>query len=136
MVSHLTIGSVGFTFVDSTGDSCVVNGQDLNNMKGEIGAKQAVTNLEGTLGDLATKDDITHDLVTDFDAAVKAIKVDAAVDADKLGGVAANQYALKSDIPTNHLTEITTTENGGLKVTNKNKIDIDDDIIFVLNANF
>lgn len=32
------------------------------------------------------------------------------------------------------LQEITTTENGGLKVTNKNKIDIDEDIIFILNC--
>lgn len=32
------------------------------------------------------------------------------------------------------LTEITTTANGGLKVTNKSKIDIDDDVTFVLDC--
>lgn len=35
-----------------------------------------------------------------------------------------------------HLTEITTTANNGLKVTNKNNIDIDEDVIFVLNCNW
>ncbi len=33
-----------------------------------------------------------------------------------------------------HLTEITTTANGGLKVTGKNQIDIDTDIVFVLDG--
>ena len=32
------------------------------------------------------------------------------------------------------LQEITTTENGGLKVTNKNKIDIDDSVVFVFDC--
>ena len=35
-----------------------------------------------------------------------------------------------------HLTEITTTANNGLKVTNKNNIDIDTDVIFVLDCNW
>jgi hypothetical protein len=107
---------------------------DITKDNGVIDTK--IATFDSTLGALAKKDNITHDLVTDFDTAVKAIKVDAAVDADKLGGVAAAEYALKSDIPTNHLTEITTTENGGLKVTNKNHIDIDTEVIFLLNANF
>ena len=32
------------------------------------------------------------------------------------------------------LQEITTTANGGLKVTNKNHIDIDPDVVFVFNC--
>ena len=63
-----------------------------------------------------------------------------ATDADKLGGVEAANYALKSDIPTDHLTEVvannTETKHSGIKVTDKNKIEIDDEVIFVLNANF
>lgn len=63
-----------------------------------------------------------------------------ATDADKLGGVEAANYALKSDIPTDHLTEVvannTDDKHSGIKVTDKNKIEIDDEVIFVLNANF
>ena len=36
----------------------------------------------------------------------------------------------------NYLTEVTTTENNGLKVTNKNHIDIDTDVVFVLDCNW
>jgi hypothetical protein len=36
----------------------------------------------------------------------------------------------------NALQEVTTTANGGLKVTNKNQIDIDTDIVFVLDCNW
>lgn len=35
-----------------------------------------------------------------------------------------------------HISEITTTPNNGLKVTNKNNIDIDDEVIFVLDCNW
>lgn len=35
-----------------------------------------------------------------------------------------------------HLTEITTTANNGLKVTDKNNIDIDTDVVFVLDCNW
>jgi hypothetical protein len=126
--------------------------------------------LEGrpTLGALAAKDNITHDLVTDFDAAVKAVKVDAAVDADKLGGVVAADYLKKSeaegyaDILTKTAAQgiyqpkgnYATADQGnkadsalqeieagtGLKVSekkdNKQTIDIDEEVIFILNANF
>lgn len=56
--------------------------------------------------------------------------------------VAANTYQPKGDYATkaqgkkadSALQEITTTANGGLKVTNKNQIDIDSDIVFVFNC--
>lgn len=35
-----------------------------------------------------------------------------------------------------HISEITTTPNNGLKVTNKNNIDIDTDVVFVLDCNW
>lgn len=63
-----------------------------------------------------------------------------ATDADKLGGIEAANYVLKSDIPTDHLTEVvannTDDKHSGIKVTDKNKIEIDDEVIFILNANF
>lgn len=43
---------------------------------------------------------------------------------------AAGKYQLKGD----YLTEITTTEGEGLKITDKNKIDIDSEVIFVFNC--
>lgn len=135
--SSITIKAGGFVFTDSTGDVAEFASLDLANMKAEVGAKKAVTDLADSLGALATKDNITHDLVTDFDAAVKAIKVD---DADKLDGHDADYFAtaerVKALEDANHISEITTTENGGLKVTNKNQIDIDTDIVFVLNCNY
>ena len=35
-----------------------------------------------------------------------------------------------------HLTEIITPENSGLEITDKNNIDIDDDITFILDCNY
>ena len=45
------------------------------------------------------------------------------------------EYVDKAIEESGHLTEITTTENGGLKVTDKNKIDFDEEIEFVIDAN-
>ena len=42
--------------------------------------------------------------------------------------------AAQGSLADSALQEITTTENGGLKVTNKNKIDIDDSITFIFNC--
>jgi hypothetical protein len=161
-------------------------------VEGYIEGTIAVGKISG-LGALATKDNITHELVTDFDAAVKAVKVDNATDADhadnadtadyateagdaeKLGGQLPGYYATKSSVDAipgaidekiaayntskkfgdiithnvgefatsaqgtkadNALQEVTTTANGGLKVTNKNQIDIDTDVVFVLDCNW
>lgn len=101
--------------------------------------KVAEADIDGTigvgkingLGALATEDNITHDLVTDFDNAVKAVKVDAAIDADKLGGVEANKYALtenlgdlatKNDITAALVTDFA-TEVAKIKVTNATNAD-------------
>ena len=84
--------------------------------------------------------------------------------ADSLGGIAASSYLQKTEAPgyndilttqvatdtyqpkgnyataaqgqkaDSALQEITTTANGGLKVTNKNQIDIDTNIVFVFNC--
>lgn len=47
-----------------------------------------------------------------------------------------NTDRIKALEDANHISEVTTTENGGLKVTNKNQIDIDDEVVFVLNCNW
>jgi hypothetical protein len=52
--------------------------------------------------------------------------------------------AYAEDLPTDHLTEVIAKDYdaegkekvSGLKVTNKNEIAIDDEVIFILNANF
>ena len=45
------------------------------------------------------------------------------------------EYVDEAIAESGHLTEIVTTENGGLKVTDKNKIDIDEEIEFIIDAN-
>ena len=52
------------------------------------------------------------------------------------GLIQGNTNRIKALEDANHISEITTTENGGLKVTNKNQIDIDTDVVFVLNCNW
>lgn len=52
--------------------------------------------------------------------------------ADSLAGNYAT--AAQGALAASALQEITTTANGGLKVTNKNKIDIDDSVIFVFDC--
>lgn len=106
-IAHTKISGLG-TFATKS----ELSYNDLNDKPtlGALAAKDTITEaeIEGTiahtkiegLGALATKDNITHNLVTDFGTAVKAVKVDAAVDADKLGGVAAADYALKTDVTT------------------------------------
>ena len=75
-------------------------------VEGDIEGTIAVGKISG-LGALATKDNITHELVTDFDAAVAAVKVtnaghadnaDKAADADKLGGQLPSYYATKESV--------------------------------------
>ena len=49
-------------------------------------------------------------------------------------GVALSGKADKTANGKSVLYEINTTPNGGLKITNNNKIDIDNDIEFILNC--
>lgn len=71
-----------------------------------------------------------------------ATEVDGQIDAKITALDLANTYQAKGEYATAEqggkadtaLQEITTTANGGLKVTNKNQIDIDEDIIFVFDC--
>lgn len=123
-------------------------------VEGDIDGTIGVGKING-LGALATKDNITHDLVTDFNAAVKAVKVDnaanadKAADADKLGGELPAYYATKAsvdaipgaiddkiaaydaskkfgDIITHNAAEFATNaENGAKALADANKLAID-----------
>ena len=79
----------------------------------------------------------------EVDAKIAALNLDATYEpigaetrakayADGLAGNYAT--AAQGALAASALQEITTTENGGLKVTNKNKIDIDDSIVFVFDC--
>lgn len=68
---------------------------DITKTNGIIDSK--ISAFDATLGDLAKKDNITHDLVTDFDTAVAGVKVNAATNADNLGNAAASDYLKKAD---------------------------------------
>ena len=68
--------------------------------------------------------------------AYKAYADQAEADANAYADSLAGNYATaaqgaKAD---SALQEVTTTANGGLKVTNKNQIDIDDSVVFVFNC--
>lgn len=139
---------------------------DITKDNGDIDNKIAA--YDATLGTLAKKNTITHDLVDDFDNAVKSVKVDAAVDTDKLGGAAAADYLKKADA-VGYKDILTKTEapnlyqakgeyaskvqgekaesalqevevGDGLKVStkqnNKQKIEINDEVIFFLDCNW
>ena len=74
--------------------------------EGDIEGTIGVGKISG-LGALATKDNITHDLVTDFDTEVAAVKVTNAGNADTLGSHGADYFATATSV-----TAI--TEDGGL----------------------
>ena len=62
----------------------------------------------------------------------KGAEANAKAYADSLAGnYATKAQGAKAD---SALQEITTTANGGLKVTNKNQIDIDTDVVFVFDC--
>ena len=72
---------------------------------------------------------IDHDA---YKAYADQAEADANAYADSLAGnYATAAQGAKAD---SALQEVTTTANGGLKVTNKNQIDIDDSVVFVFNC--
>lgn len=98
----------------------------------------AITALNITDGKVAAagKADTASSLDAAGIAQVKTIVVNKATDADTLDGHDSTYFATsaqgaKAD---SALQSITTTANGGLKITNKNQIDIDTDIVFVFNC--
>ena len=90
-----------------------------------------VTTLEGKAHTHTNKtvlDGITAEKVSNWDAAEQNAK-------DYADGLASNYAtAAQGTKADNALQSIITTPNGGLKVTNKNQIDIDDSIVFVLDC--
>lgn len=68
------------------------------------------------------------------DATAKANAAEAAAKAYAETKATEAKEAAIADAASKYLTEITTTENGGLTVTNKNKIDIDTTITFIFDC--
>ena len=68
------------------------------------------------------------------DATAKANAAEAAAKAHAETKATEAKEAAIADAANKYLTEITTTENGGLTVTNKNKIDIDTTITFIFDC--
>ena len=115
------------TFTDST----EVDGQ----IDAKIEALKLGTMSKETASDYYTKEeaDATFTDSTEVDG-----QIDAKIEALKLpdtyqakGDYATAEQGSKADTA---LQEISTTENGGLKVTNKNQIDIDDTVVFVFDC--
>lgn len=104
-------------------------------------AENRITALEGKFGGAegSVEDQIA-------DAKQEAINAAAADATTKANAAEANAKAYADGLAGNYATaaqgakadsalqEITTTENGGLKVTNKNQIDIDTDVTFVFDC--
>ena len=81
--------------LDSAVTTKIGHGEEAYNWGNHANAGYALTT---NLGDLATKDNITHDLVTDFDSEVAKIKVNTAADAEKLGGQLPSYYATAESV--------------------------------------
>lgn len=97
-------------------------GLQLNNSIDSVG--QAATSAVNKIG---VTDWISSDYA-DSNITKELTRIDGEIDAidDKIADL--------EEASATHLTEITTTANNGLKVTNKNNIDIDTDVVFVLNG--
>lgn len=102
---------------------------------GDILTKTEAQNAYQAKGEYYTK--------TEADAAfTNSTEVDGQIDAKITALDLANTYQAKGNYATaeqggkadSALQEITTTANGGLKVTNKNQIDIDENIVFVFDC--
>ena len=111
----------------------------------EQGALADTAVQPATLNNYYTKTEADAEFMNagEVDAKITALNLDATYEpigaekrakayADGLAGnYATAAQGAKADTA---LQEITTTANGGLKVTNKNQIDIDENIVFVLNC--
>lgn len=111
----------------------------------EQGAKADTAVQPDALSSYYTKTEADAEFMTDgeVDAKITALSLDTKYEpigaetrakayADGLAGNYAT--AAQGALAASALQEITTTENGGLKVTNKNNIDIDDSVVFVFDC--
>ena len=98
--------------------------KDLEDNKQEHATKAELNELTTSMGEaLDTLNGAVDEAKTLADTKATAAKEAAIADA-------ASKYQLKGD----YLTEVTTTVGNGLKITDKNKIDIDDEVVFVFNC--
>lgn len=101
--------------------------EDVNSkIDAKLAAYDTATVAEGKFVAKTTYNAFTEQYANDKEATADAIAEEAQARADA-------DEALQTAID-GKLGEITTTANGGLKVTNKNQIDIDDSIVFILDG--
>ena len=101
----------------------VVKEEALNSINAAKEAVIAAAAEDATAKANAAKEAAITTATEDAEAKIAAAKASVIADA-------AEKYQPKGD----YLTEITTTENNGLKVTNNNQIDIDTNIVFVFDC--
>lgn len=136
--------------VDKATDADTLDGHDSTYFAtAEQGAKADTAVQPAALNDYYTKTQADAEFMNGSEVDAKIAALDLANTYDAKGAAAtaeANAIAHANGLAGNYATaaqgakadsalqEITTTANNGLKVTNKNQIDIDTDVIFVFNC--
>ena len=136
--------------VDKATDADTLDGHDSTYFAtAEQGAKADTAVQPAALNDYYTKTEADAAFMDAGEVDAKIAALDLANTYDAKGAAAtaeANAIAHADGLAVNYATaaqgakadsalqEITTTANGGLKVTNKNQIDIDTDVVFVFNC--
>lgn len=121
-------GAVATKVEQSTYDAKVAE------LAGAIGGKVSQTDYDSKIAELANADTTLDGRIATLEGkfgGAEGTVEDLIADAEQ----AAKDYADgKFQTKGDYLTEITTTANNGLKVTDKNKVDIDDSVVFVFQC--
>lgn len=144
------VAQVKAIVVDKASDADTLDGHDSTYFAtAEQGAKADTAVQPAALNDYYTKTEADAEFMNAGEVDAKIAALDLANTYDAKGAAAtaeANAIAHANGLAGNYATaaqgakadsalqEITTTANNGLKVTNKNQIDIDTDVIFVFNC--
>lgn len=144
------VAQVKAIVVDKATDADTLDGHDSTYFAtAEQGAKADTAVQPAALNDYYTKTAADAEFMNEGEVDAKIAALDLANTYDAKGAAAtaeANAIAHADGLAVNYATaaqgakadsalqEITTTANGGLKVTNKNQIDIDTDVVFVFNC--
>lgn len=144
------VAQVKEIIVNKASDADTLDGHDSTYFAtAEQGAKADTAVQPAALNDYYTKTAADAEFMNEGEVDAKIAALDLANTYDAKGAAAtaeANAIAHADGLAVNYATaaqgakadsalqEITTTANGGLKVTNKNHIDIDTDVVFVFNC--
>ena len=144
------VAQVKAIVVDKSTDANTLDGHDSTYFAtAEQGAKADTAVQPAVLNDYYTKSEADAEFMNNGEVDAKIAALDLANTYDAKGAAAtaeANAIAHADGLAVNYATaaqgakadsalqEITTTANNGLKVTNKNQIDIDTNVVFVFNC--